>query len=60
VRFGETHVTPYSYSDSQVSADSPSVLVPGQIVMAVSGNNQQFSSDKTIHFRDVENTFEYY
>ena len=34
--------------------------MPGQVVVSVSGNNQQFINDKTIHFRDVENTFEYY
>lgn len=27
--------------------------------MSISGNNQQFIDDKTLHFRDVENTFEY-
>jgi hypothetical protein len=35
-------------------------MVPGQVVVAVSGNNQQFSSDRIIHFRDLENTFEYF
>jgi hypothetical protein len=32
----------------------------GAEVIAVSGNDQQFIDDVTLHFRDRENTFEYY
>jgi hypothetical protein len=34
--------------------------VSGAVVVSVSGNNQQFIDDVTLHFRDKENTFEYY
>jgi len=39
---------------------SPQVNVSGAVVVSVSGNNQQFINDRTLHFRDKENTFEYY
>jgi hypothetical protein len=39
---------------------SPAVNVSGAVVISVSGNNQQFINDLTMHFRDSQNTFEYY
>ena len=39
---------------------SPAVNVSGAVVVSVSGNNQQFIDDVTLHKRDTENTFEYY
>jgi hypothetical protein len=34
--------------------------VPDAVVVSVAPNGQQFVSDKTLHYRDVENTFIYY
>jgi hypothetical protein len=34
--------------------------VPDAVVVSVSLNGQQFINDKTLHLRDVENTFTYY
>jgi hypothetical protein len=34
--------------------------VPDAVVVSIALNGQQFISDKTLHFRDVENTYTYY
>ena len=60
VRYGQTHVAPTSMSDTQLDVNSPPVTVPGEVVVSVSGNGQQFINDKTLHFRDASNTFYYY
>ena len=39
---------------------SPTVHVPGDVVVSFSGNGQQFIDYKTLHFRDKENNFQYY
>lgn len=39
---------------------SRAVEEPGAIVVSLSGNNQQYINDITLHYRDPENTFEYY
>ena len=39
---------------------TPSVNVSGAVVVSVTGNDQQYIDDKTLHFRDDSNTFEYY
>jgi hypothetical protein len=60
VRYGHTHVSPTLMSDTQLDVNSPPVTVPGEVVVSVSGNGQQFINDKTLHFRDATNTFYYY
>ena len=39
---------------------SPEAKVPVSVVVSVALNGQQFVNDKTLHYRDVENTFTYY
>jgi hypothetical protein len=34
--------------------------VPDAVVVSIALNGQQFISDKTMHFRDIENTYTYY
>ena len=60
VRYGRTHLVPKAVRAAEVVVASPPVGRPGAVVVSVSGNNQQFIDDRTLHFRDVENTFEYY
>jgi len=60
VRFGATHIVPKDVQSNQVKVLSPPAGRPGEVVVSISGNNQQFINDKTLHFRDVENTFQYY
>jgi len=60
VRYGRTHLVPRAVTSGEVVVASPAVGRPGQVVVSVSGNNQQFIDDRTLHFRDLENTFEYY
>lgn len=40
--------------------DTTPVNVPGTVVVALSGNGQQYVDDRTLHYRDPQNTFEYY
>jgi hypothetical protein len=60
VRYGRSHLAPKELNDTQLTAVSPAVNVPGDVVVSFSGNGQQFIDDKTLHFRDVENNFQYY
>ena len=61
VRYGAIEVTPSSVeSDSNIITKSPAVNVPDAVVLAASGNGQQYSDDVTLHYRDVENTFTYH
>ena len=39
---------------------SPPARIPDSVVVSVSLNGQQFINDKSLHFRDYENTFTYY
>ena len=62
VRFG-----PSLLDEKQVSMDNGNIIIqtypskyPGAVVVTISGNNQQFTHDRTLHFRDLYNTFEYY
>lgn len=47
-------------NDTAINVTSFPANMTGSIVASVSGNNQQFIDDITIHFRDKENTFEYF
>jgi len=60
VRYGATHLIPREVQANHLKVLSPPAGRPGQVVVSVSGNNQQFINDKTLHVRDKENTFEYY
>lgn len=46
--------------DGSIQFEAPPANIPGSAVVEVSGNGQQFTRDLTLHFRDVNNTFEYY
>lgn len=58
-RFGETILQVEKLNDTYFQVTSPAANSSGSVVVSVSGNNQQFIKDITLHFRDVENTFEY-
>jgi len=60
VRFGNIYATPFKNTDYEIKVKSPSVNVADSVVVAVGLNGQQFTKDKTLHFRDPENTFHYY
>jgi hypothetical protein len=36
------------------------VARPGSAVVTMAGNAQQFTPDRTLHYRDKQNTFEFY
>lgn len=60
VRFGQETLIPRDVSANSLVVDSPAENVPGSVVVSLSGNKQQYIDDRTLHFRDKENTFEYY
>lgn len=60
VRFGNIYVKPLVFNDNEVRVRTPRVDVPDAVVVAVSPNGQQFTRDKTLRFKDNENTFWYY
>lgn len=60
VRFGNIYTTPISYDSYQIKAKTPKVDVPNAVVVAVGINGQQFTKDKTLRYKDEENTFYYY
>lgn len=49
-----------NYTDTEMNLTAPLAKIPDAVVVSVSLNGQQFISDKTLHFRDIENTFTYY
>ena len=59
VRYGTIPQQVTAVSDSEISVSSPSVSVPDAVTVSVSLNGQQFIADKTLHYRDHENTFTY-
>lgn len=60
VRYEQKHLVADSITWDSFVVTSPAVNVSGAVVVSVSGNNQQFINDVTLHRRDTENTFEYY
>lgn len=60
VRYGCMQLPYTLINDTALNVTSFPVNMSGSIVASVSGNNQQFINDITLHFRDKENTFEYY
>lgn len=59
VRYGTFQQKLANYTDSELVVVSPVAEVPDSVVVSVSLNGQQFINDKTLHFRDIENTFTY-
>lgn len=62
VRYGAYQLKPDNgtYNDTHITVKSPNATVPDSVVVSVALNGQQFVSDKTLHYRDLENTFTYY
>lgn len=60
VRFGNIYTRPYKHDHYEIRVKSPPVSVADAVVVAVGLNGQQFTKDKTLNFRDPENTFHYY
>lgn len=60
IRYGALEVTPNIVNNTLVQTVSPQVSVPDAVVLAPSGNGQNYGADRTLHFRDIENTFTYY
>ena len=60
VRYGALEVTPDEvYNNTMIKTESPEVSVPDAVVLAASGNGQQYAKDWVYHHRDIENTFTY-
>lgn len=59
VRYGALEVTPSSINATFITAVAPMVNLPGPVVLATSGNGQNYADDITLHYRDKENTFTY-
>lgn len=60
VKFGQHPYTPAISSDSSLQVDVGESKLPGSVVVTMSGNGQQYTPDRTLHYRDLQNTFEYY
>jgi hypothetical protein len=60
VRYEQKHLVASEITRDSFKVESPPVNVSGAVVVSVSGNNQQFINDITLHYRDNQNTFEYY
>lgn len=60
VRFGQTTQMPTLVTSNSLHVEAPPADVPGQVVVSLSGNGQQFIDDRTMHYRDQSNTYEYY
>lgn len=60
VRFGNIYTTPTTYGPNQIIVRSPRVHNADSVVVAIGLNGQQFTKDKTLHFKDPENTYHYY
>jgi IPT/TIG domain len=60
VRYGPIQQKVSAISDTEIDAVAPEADVPDSVVISVALNGQQFIRDKTLHYRDVENTYTYY
>lgn len=52
LRFGMQEYTPTVASDKSLTVETSPVRVPGSTVVTMSGNGQQYTDDRTLHFRD--------
>jgi hypothetical protein len=60
VRYGTFTQYLKNYTDTDLIVFSPPASVPDAVTVSIALNGQQFINDKTLHFRDVENTFTYF
>lgn len=60
IRYGTFTQKITNYTDNEMMIVSPPANVPDAVVISVALNGQQFIYDKTLHYRDIENTFTYY
>ena len=60
IRYSALEVTPQIVNNTMVKTVSPRVSVPDAVILAPSGNGQNYGADITLHHRDIENTFTYY
>jgi hypothetical protein len=63
VRFGPAELDANNISLSSkgyIALQSPPSPIPGTVVVSISGNSQQYTKDRTLHYRDVYNSFEFY
>ena len=59
VRYGAVQQKIYNFTDTEMNTTSPNATIPDAVVVSIALNGQQFIYDKTLHYRDVENTFTY-
>ena len=57
VRFGQNLFIPTEANLTQINVDAGPVYIPGAVVVAISGNGQQYNDDITLHYRDPSNTY---
>lgn len=57
VRFGQNIFEVTNASETSVDVMAGPVHIPGAVVVAISGNGQQYNDDVTLHFRDTSNTY---
>ncbi len=60
VRYGAVQQIPVNVTNTDMITTSPNATIPGSVVVSVALNGQQFIKDRTLHYRDIENTFTYY
>ncbi len=60
IRYGQYSQYIVNYTDTEIIAVSPPAEVPDAVTVSIALNGQQFITDKTYHFRDIENTFTYH
>jgi hypothetical protein len=61
VRYATFEVKPINATnDTIIWVKSPAVKVPDATVVAVALNGQQFTKDVILHYKDPENSFEFY
>lgn len=61
VRFSVFELRPTNENnDTCLHVTSPKVNIPDSVVVSVSLNGQQFIKDIILHWKDVENTYDYY
>lgn len=59
VRYGAIQQKVLNFTNTEMNITAPNATIPDAVVVSVSLNGQQFINDKTLHYRDIENTFTY-
>lgn len=57
VRFGQNVFEATNSTETRVDVQAGPVHIPGAVVVAITGNGQQYNDDVTLHFRDTSNTY---